>query len=102
MPSGGVCIINGEVHGSLKRGNTVGMKMVCRFAYIENDEPEYLNAVVGDNNASKIIAKTFQNYIEDGKFWNNVDEIIATYFDDTIDPARVRKMVQYASDHLLE
>ena len=39
-----------------KKGNTVGMKTICNFAYIENDQPKYLNAVVGDNNASKIIA----------------------------------------------
>ena len=79
-----------------KKGNTVGMKTVCRYAYIENDQPKYLNEVVGDNNASKIIAQTYQHYIKDGTFWDSADDIIATYFDDTIDPGRVKKMIQYA------
>ena len=83
-----------------KKGKTAGMKTVCNFAYIENDEPEYLNAVVGDNNASKIIAQTYQDFIEDGTFWESADEIIETYFDDNIDPDRVKKMIRYA-DRLL-
>ena len=58
-------------------------------------------AVVGDNNASKIIAETYQDYIEDGTFWESADDIIATYFDNTIDPERVKKMIQYASSTLL-
>ena len=80
-------------------GKTVGMKTVCNFAYIENDEPEYLNAVVGDNNASKILAQTYQDFIEDETFWESADEIIETYFDDNIDPERVKKMIRYASRH---
>lgn len=44
-----------------KKGKIVGMKTVCSFVHIENDEPENLNSAVGDNNASKIIAQTFQD-----------------------------------------
>ena len=84
-----------------KKGNTVGMKTICNFAYIENDQPKYLNAVVGDNNASKIIAQTYQDYIEDGSFWDDADEIIETYFDDSIDPELVKKKIRYASRNFL-
>ena len=41
-----------------KKGNLVGMKTICRFAYIANYQPRYLNAVVGDNNAYETIAET--------------------------------------------
>ena len=77
------------------------MKTICRFAYIENDQPKYLNTVVGDNDASKNTSQTYQDYIEDGTFWESADEIIETYFDDNIDPERVKKMIRYASRHLL-
>ena len=56
------------------------MKKVCRFAYINNEEPEYLNAIAGDRNAAKIIAQSYQDYIEDGSFEESLDDIIATYF----------------------
>ena len=55
-----------------KKGKVVGMKTVCSFAYIENDQPKYLNAVVGDNNASKIIAQTYISGLHWG--WNFLGE----------------------------
>ena len=84
-----------------KSGKTVGVRIVCNYAYIENDQPKYLNAVVGDNNASKIITQTYQDYIEDGTFWEGADEIIETYFDDSIDPELVKKKICYASRNFL-
>ena len=84
-----------------KNGKTVGMKKVCRFAYINNEEPEYLNAIVGDHNAAKIIAQSYQDYIEDGSFEECSDEIIATYFDESVGTARVKKMIQYEYKNLL-
>ena len=50
-----------------------------------------MNTVVSDNNASKIITETFQDYIEDETFWESADYVIRTYFDDTVDPERVRR-----------
>ena len=57
--------------------------------------------MVGYNNASKIIAQTYQDYIEDGTFWESADEIIETYFDDSIDPELVKKKIRYASRNFL-
>ena len=84
-----------------KNGKTVGMKKVCRFAYINNEEPEYLNAIVGDHNAAKIIAQSYQDYIEDGSFEESLDDIIATYFDESVDTERVKKKIQYEYKTLL-
>ena len=85
-----------------KRGKIVGLKTVCRFAFINNEEPEYLNAVIGDNNAARIIAETYQDYIEDGTFWETADDVIATYFDESIGSERVKKMIRYASKNLID
>ena len=60
-----------------------------------------MNAVVGDNNAAKTITKSYQDYIEDGTFWESADDIIATYFDESIDTKRAEKMIQYAYKNLL-
>ena len=60
-----------------------------------------MNVVVGNNNAAKIIAKSYQDYIEDGTFWESADDIIATYFDESIDTKRAEKMIQYAYKNLL-
>ena len=85
-----------------KRGKIVGLKTVCRFAFINNEEPEYLNAVVGDNNAARIIAASYEDYIKDGTFWESADDVIATYFDESIGSARVKKMIRYASKNLID
>ena len=85
-----------------KRGEIVGLKTICRFAFINNEDPEYLNAVIGDNNTAKIIVQTFQDYIQDGTFWESADGIIATYFDESIDNDMVKKMIQYTYTHLLD
>ena len=69
------------------------MKTVCRYAYINNEQAEYLNVVVGNNNTAKIIAKSYQDYIEDGTFWESADDIIATYFDESIGTKRAEKMI---------
>ena len=50
-----------------------------------------MNATIGDNNAAKIIVKTYQDYIEDGIFKESADGIIATYFDENMDSERVCK-----------
>ena len=78
-----------------KNGKTVGMKKVCRFAYINNEEPEYLNAIVGDHNAAKIIAQSYQDFIEDRSFEDSLDDIIATCFDESDGIERVKKTIQY-------
>ena len=84
-----------------KNGKTVGMKKVCRFAYINNEEPEYLNAIVGDHNAAKIIAQSYQDYIEDGSFEESSDDIIAIHFDESVDTELAKKMIQYEYKNLL-
>ena len=84
-----------------KRGKIVGMKKVCRFAYIKNEEPEYLNAIVGDHNAAKIIAQSYQDYIEDGSFEESSDDIIAIHFDESVDTELAKKMIQYEYKNLL-
>ena len=77
------------------------MKTVCRYAYINNQQVEYLNVVVGNNNAAKIIAKSYQDYIEDGTFLEDKDDIIETYFDKSVNTGKV-KMIQYAYKNLLD
>ena len=71
------------------------MKKVCRFAYIKNEEPEYLNAIVGDHNAVKIIAQSYQDFIKDRSFEESSDDIIATCFDESDGIERVKKTIQY-------
>ena len=78
------------------------MKTVCRYAYINNKQAEYLIVVVGDNNAAKIIAKSYQDYIEDGTFLEDKDDIIATYFDESIDNGKMKKMIQCVYKNLLD
>ncbi len=67
-----------------KKGNIELSKTICGFAYIENGKPKYMNVVIGNNNASRIIAQIYQSYIEDETFWESAEDIIATYFNDTI------------------
>lgn len=64
-------------------------------------KPEYLNAVIGDNNASKSNAETFQDYTKDETFGESANDTTASYFDDTLNPGRVKKMIQYASRNVL-
>ena len=90
-----------DTTGPYKRGKTVGMKKVFRFAYIVNEEPEYLNAIVGDYNAAKIIAQSYQDYIEDGSFEESSDDIIAIHFDESVDTELAKKMIQYEYKNLL-
>ena len=52
-----------------------------------------MNAVVGDNNAARFIAASYGDYIKDGTFWESADDVIATYFDESIDSERVKKMI---------
>ena len=59
-------------------------------------------AVVGDNNAARFIAASYEDYIKDGTFWESADGIIAICFDESIDNDRVKKMIQYVYTHLLD
>ena len=61
-----------------------------------------MNVVVRNNNAAKIIAKSYQDYIEDGTFLEDKDDIIATYFDKSVDTGKVKKMIQYVYKNLLD
>ena len=44
---------------------------------------------------------SYQDYIEDRTFLEGADEIIETYFDDSIDPELVKKKIRYASRNFL-
>ena len=81
-----------------KNGNTVGLTTSCTYAYTENEnEPQFLNAVVGDRNAATVVADIYQDHIRDGIFWEAADDIIAQYFDESIDHKIAAKMVRYAA-----
>ena len=43
-----------------------------------------------------------QTYIEDGTFWKCTEDIITTYFNDTIYPAKAKNMIKYAYSELFE
>ena len=81
-----------------KNGNTVGLTTSCSYAYAENEnEPHYLNEVVGDRNAARVVADIYQDHIRDGIFWEAADDIIAQYFDESIDHKIAEKMVWHAA-----
>ena len=81
-----------------KNGNTVGLTTSCSYAYTENEnEPQYLNAMVGDRNAATVVADIYQDHIRDGIFWEAADDIIAQYFDESIDHKIAEKMVRHAA-----
>ena len=76
--------------------------MNCRYAYLENKhEPKYSNELLGDNNAAKVVANIYQDHIGSGKFWEVADDIIADYFDDSIDHEVAKNMVRHAAGFLL-
>ena len=52
-----------------------------------------MNVVVRNNNAAKIIDKSYQDYIKDRTLGDSADDIIATYFDESIDTKRAEKMI---------
>ena len=81
-----------------KNDNTVGLTTSCSYAYTENEnEPQYLNAMVGDRNAATVVADIYQDHIRDGIFWEAADDIIAQYFDESIDHKIAEKMVRHAA-----
>ena len=72
--------------------------MNCSYAYLENEhEPKYLNElqVLGKNNAS--CCNIYQDHIGSGIFWEVTDDIIADYFDDSIDYEVAKNMVRHAA-----
>ena len=81
-----------------KNGNVVGMKTSCSYAYTETEnQPKYLNEEVGDRNAARVVADIYQDHIRDGIFWEVADDIIAKYFDKSIDHKIAEKMVRHAA-----
>ena len=81
-----------------KNGNEVGLATSCSYAYTENEnEPQFLNAVIGDRNAATVVADIYQDHIRDGIFWEAADDIIAQYFDESIDHEIAAKMVRHAA-----
>ena len=81
-----------------KNGNVVGLTTSCSYAYTENeDQPQYLNEVVGDQNAARVVADIYQDHIRDGFFWEAADDIIAKYFNESIDRKIAEKMVRHAA-----
>ena len=81
-----------------KNSNVVGMKTSCSYAYTENEnQPKYLNEEVGDRNAARVVADIYQDHIRDGNFWEVADDIIAKYFDESIDHKIAEKMVWHAA-----
>ena len=57
-----------------RNGNVLGMRMNCSYAYLENEyEPKYLNELLGDNNAAKVIANIYQCHIGSGEIFVDVD-----------------------------
>ena len=52
-----------------------------------------MNKVLGDRNAARIVADIYQGHIEDGIFWDVADDIIAHFFDDSIDHEVAKKMI---------
>ena len=81
-----------------KNGNVVGLTTSCSYAYTENeDQPQYLNEVVGDQNAARVVADIYQDHIRDGFFWEAADDIIAKYFNESIDRKIAEKMVLHAA-----
>ena len=52
-----------------RNSKVVGTKMNCSYAYLENEhEPKYLNELLGDNNAAKVVANIYQDHIGSGFF----------------------------------
>ena len=82
----GFCQSNGDVHKTLqKNGNAVEMKMACSCEHPENKYvPKYLNKVLGDKNAERVIVDMYQEHIGSGSFGEVADDIIAGYFDNSI------------------
>ena len=74
------------------------MKTSCSYAYTENEnQPKYLNEEVGDRNAARVVADIYQDHIRDAIFWEVADDIIAKYFDESIDHKIAEKMVRHAA-----
>ena len=63
----------------------------------EEDQPQYLNEVVGDQNAARVVADIYQDHIRDGNVWEAADDIIAKYFNESIDRKIAEKMVRHAA-----
>ena len=81
-----------------KNGKTAGTKTTCGFGHVESEEqPKHLGALVGDNNAAKIVAETRWDRVEDGRFWESADAIVACCFDGTTDHETAKKMVRRAA-----
>ena len=81
-----------------RKGNVVGMKMHCSYACLENEhEPKYLNELLGNNNVAKVVANIYQDHIGSGNFGEAADDIIADYFDDSIDHEVAKNMVRHAA-----
>ena len=81
-----------------KNGNVVGTKMNCSYAYTKNEhEPKYLNEMLGNNNAARVVADIYQDHIGSGNFLEVADDIIAEYFDDSIDHEVTKRMVWHAA-----
>ena len=72
--------------------------MNCSYGYPENEhEPKYLNEVLGDINAARVVADIYQDHIGSGDFWEVADDILAEYFDDSIDHEVAKRMVRHAA-----
>ena len=72
------------------------MKMNYSYGYTENeDQPKYLNKVLGDRNAARIVADIYQGHIEDGTFWDVADDVVAQKCDGSIDHEVAKKMVRH-------
>ena len=72
--------------------------MSCEFSFITNsNEPRTLNKLVGDRNASRVLASIYHSYLLDGTFWNHAEDIISTYFEDA-DEENVKRMIKLEHD----
>ena len=56
-----------------------------------------MNEVLGNTNATRVVADIYQDHIGSGKFREVADAIIAEYFDDSIDHEGAKIMVRHAA-----
>ena len=56
-----------------------------------------MNEVLRDNNAERVIADIYQEHIGSGSIWKMTDDILAEYFDNSIDHEITKRMVRQAT-----
>ena len=60
---------------------------------MENEEPKYLNDIIGDINAARIMAKAYQPYLQDRLFWDQAEDVLGMQFAGRINVDVAAKMI---------